>query len=102
MDLSGLRIVKPGLELGEFKKRRFEPSLGLLMALRKADIQQVVEITPEQWQKYVHGEETATEAAGKGWVALAVDDIIVGPGKLVQGKVKNFYPKGLRINFAVT
>ena len=101
VDLSGLRIVKPGLELGEFKKRRFEPSLGLLMALQKADIKQVVEITPEQWQKYVHGEEIATEAAGRGWVALAVDDIIVGPGKLVQGKVKNFYPKGLRINFAV-
>ncbi|MCZ3393992.1 RsmF rRNA methyltransferase first C-terminal domain-containing protein, partial [Enterococcus faecium] len=99
LDLEGLRYIKPGLELGEFKKNRFEPSQSLLMALPVDEFQQVVKITAEEWRQYVHGDVLSTTTAGKGWVAVAVDDTVVGPGKLVQGTVKNFYPKGLRMNF---
>lgn len=99
LDLEGLRYIKPGLELGEFKKNRFEPSQSLLMALPVDEFQQVVKITAEEWRQYVHGDVLSTTTAGKGWIAVAVDDTVVGPGKLVQGTVKNFYPKGLRMNF---
>jgi NOL1/NOP2/sun family putative RNA methylase len=99
MDLTGVRYIKPGLELGEFKKNRFEPSQSLLMAVSATDLKQVVKISAEEWQKYVHGDVLTTTQAGKGWVTVAVEDTIVGPGKLVQGTIKNFYPKGLRMNF---
>jgi NOL1/NOP2/sun family putative RNA methylase len=99
LDLTGLRYIKPGLELGEFKKNRFEPSQSLLMALPAKEFKQVVQISAEEWRQYVHGDVLTTSAIGKGWVAVAVDDTVVGPGKLVQGTVKNFYPKGLRMNF---
>lgn len=99
VDLKGLRYIKPGLELGVFKKNRFEPSLSLLMALSADDFKRVVSISSDQWFEYVHGDVLNTTAEGKGWIAVAVEDTIVGPGKLVQGTIKNFYPKGLRMNF---
>jgi NOL1/NOP2/fmu family ribosome biogenesis protein len=36
------------------------------------------------------------DAAGKGWTIVTVDGFPLGWGKLVQGQLKNHYPKGLR------
>ena len=36
-DLSGLRILRSGLLLGEIKKNRFEPSQALACALKKSE-----------------------------------------------------------------
>lgn len=99
VDLSGLRYIKPGLELGTFKKNRFEPNQSLLMALKTTDFKQLAPIAEEDWSKYVHGDVLTTNLSYKGWVAVAVDNTVVGPGKLSQGTIKNFYPKGLRLNF---
>ncbi|AEV95294.1 RsmB/NOP family class I SAM-dependent RNA methyltransferase [Pediococcus claussenii] len=100
IDLSKLRYIKPGWELGAFKKNRFEPSLSLVLALKKDDIKNIVQISADEWKQYVHGDtiDLETNQAKNGWVAVCVDDTIVGPAKLVNGTLKNFYPKGLRMN----
>lgn len=50
-DLSSLKIARNGLHLGVFKKKRFEPSLALGMALKPAEVTTSLEISEEQFQK---------------------------------------------------
>lgn len=95
--LAGLKILRPGLHLGTFKKRRFEPSLALALVMRPGDTSREIELTPAQWRRYVHGDVLASQASnGNGWYLLTCQGLSCGFGKLVNGTVKNFYPKGLR------
>lgn len=95
--VKGLKVLRPGLHLGELKKNRFEPSHALALALNP------------QYAAYVHhldsGENTVsaylngqTFSAGgeKGWYLICVDGFGLGWGKLAGGIMKNHYPKGLR------
>lgn len=93
--LEKLKVLKPGLQLGVFKKNRFEPSFAWTMAIEDVSTYPVCQITLEDWQCYVRG-ETITKEGNQGWVVLVVDQIPVGLGKQVHGVIKNFYPKGLR------
>ncbi|WP_295746872.1 RsmF rRNA methyltransferase first C-terminal domain-containing protein [uncultured Limosilactobacillus sp.] len=97
--LAGFHVLRPGLHLGTLKKKRFEPSLALAMALAAKDLPAVrcLSISKGQWRKYVHG-ETLTVGAGheNGWYLLVANGHPCGFGKLVGTTVKNFYPKGLR------
>lgn len=96
-EIDDLNILRPGLHLGTFKKRRFEPSLALAFALKPEDTKKSLEIGREQWRRYVHGDTfTIKEQLPNGWYLLICDNHPCGFGKLVQGTVKNFYPKGLR------
>lgn len=45
---------------------------------------------------YLHGEEIASEGEN-GFVAVLCDGIPLGGGKRVGGRVRNYYPKGLRV-----
>ena len=96
-DLSKLKFMRPGLLLGEFKKKRFEPSYTLALALHPDDYQQTLEFSHEQWAAYVHGDTVQlTEQAPKGWALLICEDKPFAFGKVVGQTVKNFFPKGLR------
>ena len=93
-ELKGLRVLRPGLELGEIKKDRFEPAHALALWLR--DCKNTLDLgadTPEL-RNYIHGE--TLEAQQKGWCLVTVDGYSLGWGK-GDGKIlKNHYPKGLR------
>ncbi len=96
-DLSSLKIARNGLHLGVFKKKRFEPSLALGMALKPAEVTTSLEISEEQFQNYVSGATFATDkAVSKGWVQLTVGGNGLGFAKNVNGIIKNYFPKGLR------
>lgn len=62
-DFTGLRILRPGLHMGTLKKKRFEPSHGLALALRKEDVKRWVELPSEGKQvvRYLKGETLAWE-----------------------------------------
>ena len=45
--------------------------------------------------KYLHGEEIETECEN-GWAVVMVDGFSLGGAKVVNGRAKNHYPKGLR------
>ena len=52
----------------------------------------------ERIEKYLAGEETqAKEASGSGWCAVKYNGAPLGGGKISGGRIKNHYPKGLRI-----
>ncbi|MCK8606538.1 RsmF rRNA methyltransferase first C-terminal domain-containing protein [Apilactobacillus ozensis] len=97
--LKGLKVMRPGLLLGTFKKNRFEPSYALALALHSSQIKNKVEISLEEWKKYVHGDTIqCSNNLEKGWYQLICENQAVGFGKIVNGTIKNFFPKGLRFN----
>lgn len=93
--LDGLKVMRTGLHLGDFKKNRFEPSYALALAMKKTENIPCLSITQKEWQSYTAG-ETFQRDGDQGWVLLVLDKIPVGFGKQVKGTVKNFFPKGLR------
>ena len=93
-DIRGTKVMRPGLELGEIKKDRFEPAHALAMWLRDAGNVQEFSADGEQIKAYMHGETVLSQK--KGWCLVTVDGFSIGWGK-GDGKVlKNHYPKGLR------
>ncbi|MEJ6400603.1 RsmF rRNA methyltransferase first C-terminal domain-containing protein [Nicoliella lavandulae] len=98
--LKGLKVMRPGLLLGTFKKKRFEPSYGLALALRPDAVKKKIVIDHDQWAQYVHGDTIKLVPSdanlAKGWYQLICEGRPIGFGKYVNGTIKNFFPKGLR------
>lgn len=94
--LTKLRVVRAGLHLGSFKKNRFEPSHSLATAIAPADFQTVVEVDADAYAHYRHGETLSCDQPGKRTVLLTHQGKGFAVGKLVNGTIKNAYPKGLR------
>ena len=93
-DLRGLKVLRPGLELGEIKKDRFEPAHALALWLRTAAVTQDYSAQSPEIARYMHGEVVPSQQ--RGWCLVTVDGYGIGWGK-GDGKVlKNHYPKGLR------
>ena len=100
-ELSGLKVRRAGLHLGEIKKDRFEPSHALALYLKKDDVKQVVNYSSESLEvrQYLNGQALpydSTEHRIKGWALLTVDNYSLGFVKAAGGMLKNHYPKGLR------
>jgi NOL1/NOP2/sun family putative RNA methylase len=105
-DLRGIRVLRAGLHIGEFKKNRFEPSHALALFLGKDEVNCSISLQADAAGMigYLRGEsvflteEDRLETTGKakGWCLLCVDSCSVGWGKLAGNQIKNHYPKGLR------
>ena len=97
-DLSGLRVVRAGLTLGQLKKGRFEPDHALAIALRPGDVRQTLDLTADDPRTlaYLKGEAISGSPELSGYVLVTVDGFSMGWGKASKGTVKNHYPKGLR------
>lgn len=92
--LHGLKVLRPGLELGEVKKDRFEPAHALALWLKNCKRNVSFGADSDEIRAYMHGETLPYE--GKGWTLVQVDGYGIGWGK-GDGKIlKNHYPKGLR------
>lgn len=92
-------IIRSGIILGEIVKNRIEPHHSVFMAAQKNDCRSAVDfdLTSDEIQKFLHGEEIAVPSEVKGYTAVCVNEITVGFGKASNGRLKNKYPKGLRI-----
>lgn len=97
INLKGLKVLRPGLHLGTFEKKRFEPSHSLALALKPRDVKRSHNLTSADGdpERYLRGESLVTDA-GKGWTLVCVDGYSAGWGKVSNGMLKNHYPKGLR------
>ncbi|WP_438832704.1 RsmF rRNA methyltransferase first C-terminal domain-containing protein [Streptococcus pluranimalium] len=96
-DLSQLKIARNGLHLGTFKKKRFEPSFALGIALKPSEVVQKIEIDIEQFKEYVAGSQVNLhETYSNGWYQVVINGNGLGFAKIVGNQLKNFYPKGLR------
>lgn len=112
--LKGIRVLRPGLQLGTGLKNRFVPSHALALALRPEDVNRALKL-----KTYLTGEllgdgavPTTAEpgrmtedylkgltfpAGGEnGWHLICADCFSLGWGKLSNGIMKNHYPRGLR------
>lgn len=94
--LDRLKIIRPGLLLGENKKGRFEPSHALCMALKKEDFIRTIEIDDSQLEQYYNGNTLNVPDAENGYTAVLWKGFPAGWGKAVGGVIKNHIPKALR------
>lgn len=92
-------IIRAGIILGEIVKNRIEPHHSVFMAAQKNDCRSAVDfdLNSDEIHKFLHGEEIAVPSEVKGYTAVCVNEITVGFGKASNGRLKNKYPKGLRI-----
>ena len=105
-DGRGLHFLRDGLFMGEFKKKRFEPSQPFALALHAQDFDQVLDFPAddERLSRYLRGETLdvsdllAGEKKRKGWQLVMVAGHPLGFGKLVNNNLKNKYPAGWRKN----
>lgn len=98
-DLKGLKVLRPGLHLGSFKKNRFEPAHALSHALKPNECRHVLELSREEKEVegFLRGEAIERLAEEKGWYLVCVEGLPLGFAKYSNGMFKNHYPKGLRI-----
>ncbi len=97
-DLTGLNILSAGIRVAEVCKNRLEPCHSAFLATNLAGCRRAVSLAPNDPHlfAFLHGEELALNSE-KGWTAVGVGDLPVGFGKCVGGRLKNRYPKGLRL-----
>ena len=85
-----------GVTIGEIKKNYILPHHQFFMAMGK-DFRRKIELSADsdELKKYLHGEEFETDCEN-GWAVVTVGGCSVGGVKVVSGRAKNHYPKGLR------
>lgn len=85
-----------GVTIGEIKKNYIHPHHQFFMAMGN-DFKRKINLTAdsEEIKKYLHGEEIEADCQN-GWAVVTVDGCSVGGAKVVNGRAKNHYPKGLR------
>ncbi len=86
--------LRMGLELGELKKNRFEPSHALAMWLTDCKNQVSFPADSKQIKDYINGQVLPCQH--KGWCLVKADAFSLGWGKGDGNQLKNHYPKGLR------
>lgn len=86
-----------GITIGEIRKNYIQPHHQFFMAMGK-NFKRKLELSPdsEETKKYLHGEEI-TANCENGWAVVTVNGCALGGVKIVNGRAKNHYPKGLRI-----
>jgi len=95
-DIRKIKVVRPGLELGEVKKNRFEPAHALALWLKKCENIHNLPNDSREIRAYMEGQ--VIPGSCKGWCLITVDGYSIGWGKGDGNWIKNHYPKGLRRN----
>ena len=85
-----------GVTIGEIRKNYVQPHHQFFMALGK-QFRRQIELAPDspELDRYLHGEEIAVDCEN-GWAVITTMGCSVGGVKVVGGRAKNHYPKGLR------
>lgn len=98
-DTRGLGVLRGGVLLGDVMKNRVEPAHALFMAAKTEECRRCVRLSPDdpRLTAFLHGEEIEVSDGLKGFAAVACGNTVTGFGKCSGGRLKNRYPKGLRI-----
>ncbi len=91
--LTGLRILRAGLQLGDVKGKLFLPDHALALACKAKNR---VNVTEEEARLYQNGQVLPCNDALSGFLCPVLDGWQLGWAKASQGQMKNHYPKGLR------
>lgn len=93
-ELRGLKVIRPGLELGQLLKNRFEPAHALALWLSSAASVADFPADSPEIAAYLSGQTLSGPQTG--WTLITVDGLSLGWAKGSGGVLKNHYPKGLR------
>ena len=93
-ELARLKVLRPGLELGEIRKGRFEPAHALALWLKECKNRISFCAESKEIEAYMHGD--VVPCSNRGWCLVQVDGYSIGWGKGDGTVLKNHYPKGLR------
>lgn len=90
-------VFAMGITIGEVRKNYIQPHHQFFMGMGE-NFKRKIELSPDsdEIKKYLHGEEFETSCPN-GWAVVTVSGCAVGGAKVVNGRAKNHYPKGLRI-----
>lgn len=97
-ELKGLGVLSAGTAAADICRNRLEPCHALFLAARREDCAQCLDLPlgDPRLAAFLRGEEI--EAGGlQGWTAVAAAGVTAGFGKASGGRLKNRYPKGLRL-----
>ena len=83
-----------GVTIGEVRKNYIQPHHQFFMALGPK-FRRKVELTGADLERYLHGEEIGVDCPN-GWAVVTTHGCSLGGVKVVNGRAKNHYPKGLR------
>ena len=100
-DTRGLTVLGAGIAAAQLhtgRTLRAEPAHALFQSAAAADCCRLLSFAADdpRLTAFLRGEELTVEAAN-GYTAVAVAGIVTGFGKVSGGKLKNHYPKGLRL-----
>ena len=99
-DTAGIRTLRSGPYLGEEKKKRFEPSQALSMALKETEFPLTISLEASDIRviRYLKGEtvDVSDITTESGWVLVCTDHYPLGFAKASRGILKNHYLPGWR------
>ena len=94
---SGINALSAGVKVCTIEKGIIKPHHGLFSSLGQY-AKYKFELSDEDFYKYIHGEELeAKNCTNKMFYAMTYKGTCVGGAKCTLEKLKNYYPKGLRI-----
>ena len=99
INTNGLRVLRSGLYLGEYKHNKFEPSQALAMSLSKDTYKNILnfDLNDDRVIKYLKCETLDVKNKYvNGYVLVCVDGYPLGFGKVDKGILKNKYPANYR------
>ena len=94
--LDNLKFVSIGVKLGVIQKGRFEPSHTLFMACPEM-FKLKIELDEQELKRYLHGEELNKDIGQNLFAVVTHGGFPLGGVKVVANRLKNLYPKGLRL-----
>ena len=90
-------VFAAGVTLGTVEKGRLVPHHQLFKALGNRFLRKIeLPLGDARLNAYLHGAEIDTDAEN-GWAVVTTNGIPLGGAKVVDGRAKNHYPKGLRL-----
>lgn len=91
--------IRNGLLLGEVYKGRFYPSAHLISSLKFENLKKVINfsINDERLIRYLKGETIENLENLNGFVGMCVDGFTLGWGKAEGHIIKNYFPRGWRL-----
>lgn len=97
----GLSLFTGGVAVAEViegRTRRLEPLHGVFQSATAEDCRRLVSLEKDdaRVKAFLRGEELRADVPD-GWTGIAAQGLVMGFGKAVGGRIKNRYPKGLRL-----
>ena len=93
-----LHILRAGVLAGSAENGRFVPAHHLFTAYgAQCAVKEALTLKDARTLRYLHGEEIEAQTAAAGWCCVTVDGWPMGGGKASGGRVKNHYPRALRL-----